>query len=104
MDWNAEAWLSAVSDALDDVDGISKEKARELAKVAKEKMQDAVPRESGVTRDSIRYRTEKDAEGEYVEFGPLFHVARYIEYGTEHQPPRPFIRPAIEQAVAEVFG
>ena len=34
--------------------------------------------------------------GGYTDYGPLFY-ARFLEFGTSHQPAYPFLRPAFEE-------
>lgn len=110
-EWNDAEWSDAMLDALGEVETISKEAARDLAKTAVGYMRDTAPigpgdddRPPGTTRRSVRYRTNRDAEGEYVDFGPTSPIARFTEYGTSQMQARPWVRPAIEKAISEVFG
>lgn len=53
-------------------------------------------------RASIDVKRGRDSKGVYVDVGPTrkgFWLAFY-EFGTSKQPPRPFMRPAIERAIA----
>ena len=101
VDWDSATFLRGLGSALGEVEEIGKDTAREVASTATDRMRSTVPVDTGNTKRSINFRTRRDAEGEFVEFGPGSPIARFIEYGTEHQPARPFIRPAIEQAIAD---
>lgn len=61
---------------------------------------------------TVRYKAKayKDSKGnrkqgrvgeEYKDYGPLFY-ARFLEFGTEHAPAYPFMRPAFESKKAEL--
>lgn len=52
--------------------------------------------------DSITVETGRSADLFWVDVGPdkkFFYLAFY-EFGTEHQPPRPFMRPSVAEAVS----
>lgn len=52
--------------------------------------------------DSITVEIGRSADLFWVDVGPdekYFYLA-YYEFGTHHQPPRPFMRPAIAEAVS----
>jgi HK97 gp10 family phage protein len=52
--------------------------------------------------DTVEVTTGRQDKDFYVDVGPSragFYLAFY-EFGTQHQPPRPFMRPAIAQAIA----
>jgi HK97 gp10 family phage protein len=46
-------------------------------------------------KDTARNRRTGKVGGKYKDYGPLFY-ARFLEFGTSHQPPYPFMRPAFE--------
>lgn len=53
-------------------------------------------------RNTIRFRRGRDRRGFYIDVGPgrgAFYFA-FREYGTSQQSARPFLRPAIERAIA----
>lgn len=52
--------------------------------------------------DSVTVELGRTADLFWVDVGPdkrFFYLA-YYEFGTEHQPPRPFMRPSIAEAVS----
>jgi HK97 gp10 family phage protein len=56
--------------------------------------------------DNAGNRRKGRAGGKYKDYGPLFY-ARFLEFGTSHQPPYPFLRPAFEfnkSDLPEVFA
>lgn len=52
--------------------------------------------------DTIEVSDGRDGDEYFVDVGPdktAFYLA-FDEFGTEHQPPRPFMRPAVNEGVA----
>lgn len=100
----ATAWDKSMSDALDEVGAIGWDQAQKLARTAARIQQDTAPVLTGRGKRSVSVWKARDARGPYIAFGPWggFHL-RFYEYGTSRQPARPFIRPAIERAIAEVW-
>lgn len=81
--------------------------AEATAERAKQRAQALVPVDTGVTRDSIVVIAQVEEKQYVVEVGPapagregrtatLPNLPVWIEYGTIHQAPRPFMRPARE--------
>jgi HK97 gp10 family phage protein len=75
--------------------------------VTRKRKQELRPGEEGV-EVTIRARAKKYADnkknrasgrvgGQYKTYGPLFY-ARFLEFGTSHQPATPFLTPAFEAA------
>jgi HK97 gp10 family phage protein len=57
--------------------------------------------------DSVQHRTVKGLQGwEGTVFlgGKWGFIARFREFGTQHQSPRPFLRPGVEKVVRAVGG
>lgn len=52
-------------------------------------------------KDTSRNISSGKAGGVYKDYGPLFY-ARFLEFGTSHQPSTPFMRPAFEQHKGEL--
>lgn len=118
---NADQWLRAMNRGLDEVDIESEEQVVDLARTMSKLMRDGAPEmdeeerrrrqatESGREsvrrkpgKTTIRFNRGRDRRGRYVDVGPsrgAFYFLFY-EYGTSKQPARPFLRPAIEQAIA----
>ncbi len=48
----------------------------------------------------IRFRRGRDRRGFYIDVGASGFELAFYEYGTSKQPARPFLRPAIERAIA----
>jgi HK97 gp10 family phage protein len=75
--------------------------------VTRKRKQDLRPGEEGVEvtvrakakkfADNARNRKSGRVGGEYKSYGPLFY-ARFLEFGTSHQPATPFLTPAFESA------
>lgn len=53
---------------------------------------EVVPVKTGWLRDSI----EHEVRGKSVDIGTNVYYAAYVELGTETSPPRPYLRPALE--------
>ena len=47
-------------------------------------------------KDNKSNRRKQRVGGGYTDYGPLFY-ARFLEFGTSHQPAYPFLRPAFEE-------
>lgn len=52
-------------------------------------------------KDSALNRRKGRSGGKYKDYGPLFY-ARFLEFGTSHQPAYPFLRPAFETHKGEL--
>ena len=58
--------------------------------------QEIAPEETGELRDSIKVQGSGiDERGPWVDVGSTEPYAMYQEFGTEHNAPHPFMRPAI---------
>lgn len=53
---------------------------------------------SGRLRGSITWRLGQDDESVYADVGSAVEYAIYVEEGTSRMGPRPFLRPALEEA------
>lgn len=74
------------------------------AERAAQKMRDRVP--IGETRRTLESITADEhatesPEGVYADAGPEWFVARFLEHGTVHMPPRPFVGPAADEQFPE---
>ena len=101
-DFDAADFLRGFSDAMENIEEITEETAENLARGIARIQRRTAPRRTGIGSRSVSVSQGQDAEGRYWEFGPSergFPLA-FEEYGTEHQPARPFIRPAIEAGIA----
>lgn len=117
---NGGAWLRGVSAALVDLELDSEESVAGLAADMSKLMRDGAPvmdpserarrqkasdgegvrKKPGKT--TIRFRRGRDSRGFFVDVGPsksAFYLA-FIEWGTSKMPAKPFLRPAIEQAIS----
>lgn len=118
---NRAQFLAGVQNAFTDLEIDSEESLAGLAKDMSQLMREGAPvmpeaerrqrqstegtrkatrRKPG--RVTIRFRRGRDERGFYVDVGPAksaFHLA-FAEWGTSRQPARPFLRPAIERAIA----
>ena len=52
-------------------------------------------------KDNTRNQRAGRSGGKYKDYGPLFY-ARFLEFGTSHQPAYPFLRPAFEAHKTEL--
>jgi HK97 gp10 family phage protein len=59
--------------------------------------QATAPRVTGSLAESIG--TDYSAGGLVAEIGPSVYYGRFVEEGTSHQPPQPFLGPAFDAAV-----
>lgn len=118
---NEGQWLKGVQNGLADLNLDSEEALADLAADISKNMRAGAPEmdaeerrqrqatESGREsvrrspgRSTIRFRRGRDAKGFYIDVGAnrsAFYLAFY-EFGTSKQPARPFLRPAIEKAIA----
>lgn len=53
------------------------------------------PVDTGRLRASIVSVPSKDSRGPYVDVGTNVDYAPFVEYGTQHSPAQPFMRPAL---------
>lgn len=105
MSDNVDEWVKAFESVTADIEEISDAKAEQFARTAAQLQREAAPVRTGRSKRSIAVRKGRDREGRFWEFGPTakgWHL-RFFEYGTSRQPARPFIRPAIERAIATVW-
>lgn len=51
--------------------------------------------DTGRLRSSIQHVPGRDARGPYVDVGTNVQYAPFVEYGTIHSAPQPFMRPAL---------
>jgi HK97 gp10 family phage protein len=58
-----------------------------------------VPVRTGRLRSSITTALRKDSRGLYAEIGSNVHYARWVEEGTRHQRPQPYLRPAVDEVL-----
>lgn len=118
---NRSQFLAGVQNAFTDLELDSEESLAVLAKDMSQLMREGAPvmdeaerRQRQATegtrkatrrkpgRVTIRFRRGRDQRGFYIDVGPsksAFHLA-FAEWGTSRQPARPFLRPAIERAIA----
>lgn len=118
---NAADWLKGVQNGLADLELDSEEALAELAAGISKNMRDDAPvmdpeerrrRQQGEKgreavrrtpgKTTIRFRRGRDERGFYIDVGPsrgAFYLA-FLEYGTSKIAARPFLRPAIEKAIA----
>jgi HK97 gp10 family phage protein len=71
---------------------------------AAQRMRDNVPVDEGDTLDSITSDSAPTptAGGVYADAGPEHFVARFLENGTVHMSPRPFVGPATDLTIPEL--
>jgi HK97 gp10 family phage protein len=84
------------------LDGILEEAAVMLEQEAKR----LAPYRTGKLRDSIEARKMKPRRGEYARYaiGPKgVRYAGFVEFGTAHAPPKPYMRPTHDAKKAEVI-
>lgn len=118
---NRSEFLAGVQNAFTDLEIDSEESLADLGKDMSRLMREGAPvmpeaerRQRQATEGTrkatrrkpgkvtIRFRRGRDARGFYVDVGPAksaFHLT-FAEWGTSRQPARPFLRPAIERAIA----
>lgn len=116
---NAPAFRRATKEAFADLALDSEDQVVDLARDMSKQMRDNAPVMDAAEREqrraggsmtvratpgktTIRFSRGRDREGFYCDVGPnrgAFYLA-FIEWGTSKLPARPFIRPAIEAAVA----
>lgn len=53
------------------------------------------PVDTGRLRASVQAVPGEDARGPFVDVGTNVEYGPYVEYGTEHSPAQPFMRPAL---------
>lgn len=118
LDVDASAWLGGLDRAFGDLQLTSEDEVLDLGRDIVQEMRDGAPRmpaderaqrqaHGTVVRRTPGYRTitlirGRDREGFFADVGPsrkAFYLA-FIEYGTSKLAARPFLRPAIERAIA----
>lgn len=108
IEFDTAAWESAVATEFARLNIESEKDLLDLAHDIERGMKDGAPLSTGKrisrrhARSSIDVKQGRDRRGVYVDVGPTrkgFWLAFY-EFGTSRQPPRPFMRPAIERAIA----
>jgi HK97 gp10 family phage protein len=85
------------------LDGILEEASLMLEQEAKR----LAPYRTGKLRDSIEARKMKPGRGEYARYaiGPKgVRYAGFVEFGTAHNPPKPYMRPTHDGKKAEVIS
>lgn len=116
---NDGAWLMGVQNGLADLEITSEAELAKLAGSISANMRSGAPemdpaeraarqttpkgrtsvrRKPGKT--TIRFKRGRDRRGFYIDVGPTAFELAFYEYGTSKQSARPFLRPAIERAVA----
>lgn len=102
---DVDPFVRGFSEAMDEIETISWDTAETLARTAAAEQRRTAPKRTGIAARSISTARGRDAEGPFIDFGPTrrgFHLT-WAEYGKSDQPARPFIRPAIERAIATVW-
>lgn len=76
----------------------------EFADKAAQRMRDTVAVDEGDVLDSITSDSTptRGAGGVYADAGPEHFVSRFLENGTVHMSPRPFVGPAADRTVPEL--
>lgn len=84
---------------------------RQVGGPIKDEMVAATPVDSGLTAKSFRMATEETPDHNVALFigpsgrkGGRAYVVRFIEFGTAHQPARPFMRPVWERHRGRLSG
>ena len=90
--------LSVLDWAIAQFDNITDDALLDIAKQIEEKAKELAPVRTGALRDSI---TAQDIGQLQVAISMLYYGI-FQELGTSKIPPRPFVRPAIEQTKAEL--
>lgn len=86
--------------ALEDLfrsDPVAQDLARRAIRVESEAKRRA-PVLTGRLRSSISHAPGQDGRGLYVDIGTNVAYARFVEFGTTRQRPRPYLRPALNAA------
>lgn len=118
LDVDASAWLGGLDQAFGDLQLTSEEEVHGLARDIAQEMRDGAPVQAADERaqrmansttvrktpgkNTIRVVRGRDREGFFADVGPsrkAFYLA-FVEYGTSKLAARPFLRPAIERAIA----
>lgn len=100
---NWSEWETALLAALEDNRRFAEQKVIALADDIGDRERQSGPRGVGAHGiDTITVIVGRSSDLFFVDVGPDksgFYLAFY-EFGTEHQPPRPFMRPAVTAAVS----
>lgn len=101
----ADPFVKGFTEAMREVEAITWATGEELARTATKQQRANAPKRTGISARSISVARGRDAAGPYIDFGPTRRgfVLTWTEYGKSDQPARPFIRPAIEAAIAQVW-
>jgi HK97 gp10 family phage protein len=100
---NLDEWEQALEAELVQQRTLAEEAVEQLGEDIGRRERAAGPRGAGAHGiDTITIETGRSADLFWVDVGPdkrAFYLAFY-EFGTGHQPPRPFMRPSVNEAVA----
>lgn len=103
IDVDTKGFLAGLARAYAEM-GLSSQ--RELVRLAIEvqnRARELCPVDTGRLRSSIGHTEGVDVRGPFVDVGTNVEYAPFVEYGTMHMAPQPFLRPALAEAV-EGFG
>lgn len=95
-------WIPEPSgfDALCRVNGPVGRLCKDIASMARTLARSYAPVDTGLLRSSISIEFGKWAEGIYADIGTDVEYAAFQEFGTSRNPPHPYLRPALADAVA----
>lgn len=87
--------------ALADIDAKIEELKDDIGKEITDKAKQYVPVDTGELRDSINVQAD-DPVNKEIYIGSTVEYAIYIEMGTTKMSPQPYLRPALDETMADV--
>lgn len=104
VDFDARSFAKAIDRGIAEFERDGERALDDLADFLVGRAKQAAPVDTGALRDSIGVVARgRDASGPYIDIGATDEAAPYQEFGTEHNPPAPFLRPAFAEAPGK-FG
>lgn len=95
VDFDASEFLAGLEAAAKRLVVKSEAQLRRTGLRAQSNMKRLCPVDTGRLRSSIEMVDGRDAHGYFVEIGTNVEYAPYVEFGTQHSPAQPFIRPGL---------
>lgn len=88
-------------EALKAIEELGLELLEDIGNAIEDRAKDEVPIDHGDLRDNIQ-NFGVDESNKEVQVGVTLEYGKFVELGTVHQAPQPFLRPALENIISEV--
>lgn len=99
FDIDSRAFTRELLNAYKGLELSSVKELEHLADIVVERGEQRAPKRTGRLGRSVDKQSGKDASGPYVDVFAAAFYARFSEFGTSQRPARPFMRPALAEAV-----